>query len=356
MLINNKDITIGKKIGEGVMGTVYLATDKNNKKYALKIEHILKKDIYSDKNNIYDIKTSSKSQLWRENEFAKTLGDKYPDQFLKLYDYKIINNCDHKQKIPNNFNIFGPKKKQKLLELAQSKYCIMRLYSIVDTTLQKIKLNIKQRYSMMVQVSYIVYLMQTHGYLHNDFHFGNIGVKKTDKKYINININTNTNTNTNTLDKKIPTFGYIYCAIDYGLVLNKKYILSNEENKKFNRKNDLHVLLNSMYNDDKLINYWIKLINNKKIVYDYDSDMKLFNKTNEKKILEKITDNVEIQFELFSVIFPTAFQKLLLKQYTPKKPFDVVMYIPLEQIIHFVSIIDNPKKCIEYFIQEFNKK
>ena len=331
MSININDIIIGKKIGEGFIGTIYLATHKN-KKYALKIEHILEKNI----------KKSLKSQVWRENEFANTLGKKYPDQFMILYDYKITDSCKHIQKIPNA-NL-SKKVKQHLQELAESEYCIMRLYSYVDTTLENIitKLSLKQRFSMIIQVSYIVYLMQKHGYKHTDFHYGNIGVKYTHKSSVKI------------LDKKIPTFGYIYCAIDYGLVLNKKYKLSKDEKYRFDTKNDLKNLFATMYNDDKLIKYWLKLVNSKKLIYDYDADIKLFDKTLEQKILEKITDDKNIQFELFSIIFPDAFQKILLKQYVPKKPFDVILYIPLEQIIHFASIINEPKKCIEYFYDKLS--
>ena len=74
------DIRIGKKLGFGMVGTTYLAKDKDNNKYALKIEHVLPKDI----------KKSLASAIWREIEFANTMGKKYPDQFMKVYDYKII--------------------------------------------------------------------------------------------------------------------------------------------------------------------------------------------------------------------------------------------------------------------------
>jgi len=81
------EITIGKYIAKGMMGTVYLATDKEGNKYAYKIGKILPREV----------KKSLKSEYWRENDFAENLANKYPDQFMYLYDSKIENNCKHTQ-------------------------------------------------------------------------------------------------------------------------------------------------------------------------------------------------------------------------------------------------------------------
>ena len=58
--------------------------------------------------------------------------------------------------------------------------------------------------------------MHTNGYVHSDFHTGNIGVVNTTEKYITI------------FYKQIPTYGRIYKMIDYGIILNE----SNYKNTK----------------------------------------------------------------------------------------------------------------------------
>ena len=40
-----------------------------------------------------DVKESLQSPIWREIYFAKILGKKYPQHFMKLYDYKIDDKC-----------------------------------------------------------------------------------------------------------------------------------------------------------------------------------------------------------------------------------------------------------------------
>lgn len=61
---------------------------------------------------------------------------------------------------------------------------VLEKYEYVDTTLDKLKLN--ELYSILIQLSYIIYIMNKHGYTHNDLHMNNIGIKKTNKKYSNI--------------------------------------------------------------------------------------------------------------------------------------------------------------------------
>ena len=68
----------GKELGHGMNGTVY-----DYGKYALKVTHILDpKDV----------------KLKQEIKFAKVMGDKYPNQFLHLYDWDVIDDCKMKQK------------------------------------------------------------------------------------------------------------------------------------------------------------------------------------------------------------------------------------------------------------------
>ena len=48
------------------------------KKYAMKVEQVFEKDL--EKN--------LKSVIWREIDFAKNMSKKYPQQFMKIYDYE----------------------------------------------------------------------------------------------------------------------------------------------------------------------------------------------------------------------------------------------------------------------------
>ena len=90
-----------------------------------------------------------------------------------------------------------PEEVQKILQYKNdSKSCIRKLYSLVNTDLSKIikTLDKKQLYSLIVQTAYIIWLLETETYSHNDLHSQNIGVVNTDKKYMNILKDTNNNT------------------------------------------------------------------------------------------------------------------------------------------------------------------
>jgi hypothetical protein len=43
-MVTIDDVVQGKELGKGMLGTIFDGTDKNNNKYAIKIEQILKKD------------------------------------------------------------------------------------------------------------------------------------------------------------------------------------------------------------------------------------------------------------------------------------------------------------------------
>ena len=106
----------GDYIAKGMMGTIYLAKNNEGNKYAYKIGKILPKDV----------KKSLKSEYWRENDFAENLANKFPDQFMKLYDSKIISDCEHKQNFSGfNFTLDDlPKAQQNYYKkLEKSPYC-----------------------------------------------------------------------------------------------------------------------------------------------------------------------------------------------------------------------------------------
>jgi len=173
MKINFDNIKIIKLLGTGVSGTTYLVSYKN-KKYTLKIQHIFESDI-----------KNKKSCLWNEINFSKYVS-KYSETFKRIYDYKIIDNCNF---VKNNksigLKIFGNKKViQQYYNLQKSKFCIKFLGDYYKKELGQIihKLNIKQIYSLLLQLLYGIYLLQKKKYTHNDFNINNIIYNKTNKK------------------------------------------------------------------------------------------------------------------------------------------------------------------------------
>lgn len=231
--INKFDINkfkIIKELGHGMNGVVFLVK-YHDKKYALKIEHIYEKDI----------EKSNSSYIWREIFFCKKLGNKYPNQFTKLYKYDIISDCNYKHSKNIILNI-----KNKIDGLSQSKYCIRRIYDLVDGTFKDLiyKLSDEQISSFILQLSHTMMLLQKNGYSHGDIHFGNIGYIKTTKTYIKI------------LNNKIPTYGYIYKLIDYGFIKNKNNNLYIGNRIKFELsyfcEYILIILLNIIYLTSKI--------------------------------------------------------------------------------------------------------
>ena len=131
IFLNN--YTIIKKLGKGVYGTVFLVKNNiNNDKYDMKVEKIFKKDL--EKNY--------KSFVYRELDFSKTMYDKYPLHFFKIYHYgnKI---CNYEHKMPNFFwNNCDIRKKNFLNKLYSSPYCSIKITNIIDDTLHNIIFNL----------------------------------------------------------------------------------------------------------------------------------------------------------------------------------------------------------------------
>ena len=313
-----------KKLGYGMIGTVHLV-EQNNKQYALKIEHVLKKNI----------KKNMKSNIWREIDFCQKLGNKYPNQFITLIDYDFIDNCKHTQKYRYNLDMFPENKQKELIKLNESDYCVRKIYTLVDTTLDKIvdKLTVNQTYSMIIQVIYILHILHRHGYIHGDLHLQNIGVIKTNETYIKI------------FNHNVPTFGYIYTAIDLGDVVNYKD-LKNSERSKYNQiyYNEIPAIKYYIYYND-ILNYIEK--NNIKANFNkvYDT-LKRFDKSN---IIIQTTKNIDSQVYLFDVLYPEKYKQLLLG-YNIQKQFYRKLSVEYVDILFFVKNENNDIKLINYFI------
>ena len=314
-----------KELGHGMFGTTYKIKE-NGKYYALKIEHILESDLVE---NI-------RSPQWREIKFAKHMNKLYKDQFMKLYSYEIIENCDHKQKYTIDMKHIDKYFKNKFDKLANSKYCIQKKYELIDGTIKDIisKLNEKEKYSILAQLAGIVKLMEKHKYLHGDFHSANMGYIKTNKKYVKI------------LGNKIPTNGYIVKAIDYGSVLHNSFVLNkNEKNdyKKRFKREFISVMNTVMIDRTNFFDYTDA--NSIKLIYNKDKE-KILN-SDLKSIVSKYTTNPDIMFVLADILFPKEFQKIILgKNY--KEYIEVYNYYNDIDVIYFAENKFDLDKIMKY--------
>jgi len=220
-----ENIKIIKILGSGMFGTTYKVkkTNNNNKVYALKRQKILKSFITKN----------TKYYMCRELYFYSWINKlSISDQkfFMKMYDYKFYSNCEY-------FNPVSEKPNNKIIQkLIKSKHCLDLLLDLKDGIVidllskASFKSNKKQFYSMIIQCSYICYLMNKSGYAHNDFHYGNIA-------YIKVPKNSMIKMIINEKIYFVKSYGYQFSAIDYGLILHNKFILTTKENKTY--KNDM---------------------------------------------------------------------------------------------------------------------
>lgn len=334
-----------KKIDSGDFGTIYLVK-KDKKEYALKIEKILEEEVKEDLS----------SPVWREIDFSNNLGNLYPDQFMQIYDYDIIDECKHDQEYPGIMK--DPiKDKHKYVKIymenrIKSKYCSRKIYSLIDIELRKLIPKLKNQneiYSIVIQICYAIYLMNKHGYTHNDLHNGNIGIIYTNKKYIKI------------FDEDIPTYGYQVNIIDYGLILHHKFILKDKNIYGFdekimhenNLKNELKKSLSRLLFDHSVLR---KIFIN--LDADYDDISNKFYNSNKGKVLQSITINKDEVFYLYLMINPLQWEKLILGKSFKK-------YIPIKKLLQtedWIFTLENTpiekpediKNIVLYFMMKIN--
>jgi serine/threonine protein kinase len=321
-----------KELGHGMIGTVYLAKYKK-KKYALKIEHILEEDI----------KESSSSSVWREIFFSNKFANKYPEQFIKLYKYDIIDNCTHEQTYNINVNLLNKSISKRIRNIAKSNYCIRKVYSLIDGNLKDIldKLTTKQLYSIILQYSYIILLLHNNGYAHCDIHSGNVAYVKTNKKFIEI------------LDNKIPTYGYIVKLIDYGFIMNKNNNLSNENRKiyelQFLNEYNLNFIFDIIYDNTEFYDYLLK----NKISYNNNEVYENFLKSDEYKIVKYLAEYDINRFYIYQILFVENFQKSILKNKF-KNIIQPKIRGDLFDLLYFIKSYGNINNIINYYKRKLN--
>lgn len=343
---NLNDCKIIKELGHGIFGTTYLV-ELNSNQYALKIEKISNESLTNE--------NDSKYVEWREIDFSFQFGNYYPEQFIKLYSYDVIDNCNYVNPSPIDISSQMPQDVQKRIEdKNNSMHCIRKLYSLVDTTLNTMinDLNKNQIYSMVIQNLNIIWLLDTNGYTHNDLHGGNIGVIYTNQEYVNV------------LDNQIPipTFGNIFVALDFGNMTKNSPDELNHEGRirdtmkiisrlvKYQNKFVLEDNLGKTFQTNKLIK--VSQIDKKKIT-------KMRKTKQWKKMCSEIKLNsrtikpmeLDDKIILFQMLYSMKFQKILLgEQYTELN--NLVYKMEIKNIIYFIKNKNDLRKMIKYFVCE----
>jgi len=279
-----------------------------------------------------DITNTKTSNVYNEIHFAKKMGDSYPDQFLKLYAYDFVENCQHVQKYDKDIKNFNPKIQKIITNLNKSKWCVRKIYSLVGTSLHHLlpKLNQSQIYSAIIQILYIIHLMYSNGYAHCDFHVGNVGVVKTTRKYITI------------FNHQIPTYGYIYKAIDYGSVIYKK--------------NSKHKFETCVKYDNSIIGalvaeypFWKNI--DRKDVLPFNEAKEKFRGTDIDLLWKKVIPDINNRMDILQLFYPEQHQHIAMRK-KPKKIYYPILRIPEKDILYFYINKTNPLILIDYFIQK----
>jgi serine/threonine protein kinase len=339
-MVGIDDYQIVHELGHGMIGTIYLVK-KDGKKYALKIEHILEKDV----------KKNLSSRLWREIEFAERMGTQYPDQFMKIYEHDIIDGCQHKQKYSISLDKLPDQPAEEIRQLSKSSFCSRKIYSIVTTSLDRVidQIDVRQIYSIIIQLVYAIYLMHSNGYVHNDLHMGNIGLIRQKKNH-RINI----------MGYNLPTYGYQVQIIDYGLVLNKRYRLKSGSfgNEKKILKDQLQYevrwSLTGIMVGRKWDKFWDVVVADKN--FDFNKTVERFMTTQIAQSLNQIIGDQYGVFFLYGLLFPTDHQKFILgKKF--KQTVKVPLNVPIEDIIFVLcSTPIKQSDCILRIIDYFANK
>jgi serine/threonine protein kinase len=264
-----------KELGHGTKGKVYLV-EVENKFYALKIEKL---------NQVY---------FWREINFYKNFALTYPSNFIQLIDYEIKDNI------------------------------VKKICTLVDTTLDKIifTLNKFQLLSIIIQITYCVYLLHTNNYVHGDLRAPNIGVNKTTQTHINI------------LSYQIPTYGCVVQLIDFGSI--------GEKNEAI-KLNDLEWYENKFSTElTKLANIFI----NKSKLKSIDTYCQIHNCSSTPNIvpgmdlwIDKYLNTKDYYYKLIG--------KKVKNKYIPK------LLIDKNDIIDYIKLSIKPLDLIDYFYKKY---
>lgn len=312
------DYKILKELGHGMFGSVYLA-EKGGKKYALKIE------------KISDDKVDLRKSLWREIDFYEKFSRFFPNYFSQLIEYGILDRCKFKPKIINKIS----------LQNLESKYCSIKIYSLIDKTLDKLKLRQNEYYSILIQLLYAIYLMNKAGYVHGDLHKGNIGVVRVDRKYVKI------------FGRRVRTYGRAVRVIDFGTVLHPSYDMRNEERDLYMLGRDKEMLWavsNMAYDYEKFMRGVLDGLGGKN---DLNDMIVRFEGSKRDRELREYTSNIYYRYQLFMLMYPDEFVRFVFGRDVGYEPIE--FFLPMEDILYVVRNSGDMRGIINYFIDKLDK-
>ncbi len=203
--------------------------------------------------------------------------------------------------------------------------------------------------------------MASNSFVHTDLHMGNIAYTKVDKKSkIKIQLDG--------INYLIPTYGYQYAIIDYGLIQNKKFDLKKSEEKKYQKhikynrdlniffiytltnvqyaikkknKSNKIILMNKLLNENQHLYMRIKNI----IIYLYPDLNKQYNKFEKTNIVDKILYYEIVQF--LAIYDKKFLATTFSKRYKPNLiPDSALEYIKLNMYMSYT----NYNEIIKYLI------
>ena len=252
---------------------------------------------------------------------------------MKLYSYRFVKNCSfvNKEQVQKN--------------LIKSSWCIEKLYELKEgdtlkNLLAKNVFNKKQYYSMMIQLIYAVHVMKSKGFMHNDLHPGNIMVTETKTKTIKI------------FNHDIPTYGYIFSIIDYGLVLSNKFKLTEKEKIEMKEHNDILPLIDLILIDNSKLDDYIEKNNLPQC--GYKKNAATLAKTKEFLEIKKATKLSSypppIIHMMFSLFYPGIQQKLI-----SGKEFEIKYSIEKSDILYVLMNVSKPEKIVRHLISILKK-
>lgn len=279
------NITLGKLIDKGILSTVYECKYKN-KNYIVKIEHITKDDTIN-----------KNSQKQKEVKFSLKFGNKHREHFMELIHHYFQEDCS----IELRWELNNPPKPwyKKLVNeyksIINQHICLYKVYTKMDIILNNVidKLSVLQIYSMLAQVSYAMNLLHKNNYIHGDLHSGNVGAIKT-LKQSTVKLGSVT----------IPTYGYHWKLIDFGMTLHKNDIKTKDDKERFTLEMDNTYDEGLFYNLETYIEH--------KGDYTFAELIKIIKKTEEFKVINEIhSKNITIQYGLYQTLYPDKFIELL---------------------------------------------
>jgi tRNA A-37 threonylcarbamoyl transferase component Bud32 len=289
----------------------------------------------------------TKYAIWRDISTSLALKE-YDNHFLKIKEFRVVKECTFKQHRNRAIDKYGLADRYE--ELAKSKYCIEIITDLKEGSLVTIyeSLSKNQIISMIIQLTYAIYLMHQKKIWHGDIHPGNICYNKTDKKFIKV------------FNENVPTYGYIFSLIDYGGTgkpddnLDKKLRdIVNETGDTGYIKEYIDVL--SLNNEICYLRKNKNLILNSGLTFnpkEYKAEIQLWPEFNTIKEMYKDLFTVKVKEE--SLINPRIMMEIIYadKIYKDYFKFDNQLKYGLDTVesIYYINCIldNNPEKIIKY--------